>query len=113
MGAEAGGDAEADREFVWVLDPVDGTANFVNGFPLFASSIGVLRRGRPVVGAIWCSTSHALRPGVYHAQEGGPLCFEGEPAPLGRPSVGVKRRLGASPGRAHGRMQRLHTRVTA
>ncbi len=112
IGEEASGDAEAGREFVWVLDPVDGTANFVNGFPLFSSSIGVLRRGRPVVGAIWCSTSHALRPGVYHAREGGPLCFEGAPAPLGRPSVGVTRRLGAAPGGAPGRLRRLDTRVT-
>ena len=112
VGEEDGGDAEAGREFVWVLDPVDGTANFVNGFPLFASSIGLLHRGRPAVGAIWCSTSHALRPGVYHAREGGPLRFEGAPAPLGRPSVGVTRRLGAAPGGAPGRLRRLDTRVT-
>ncbi len=112
IGEEVGDDDEAGREFVWVLDPVDGTANFVNGFPLFACSIGVLQRGRPVVGAIWCSTSHALRPGVYHAREGGPLCFEGEPAPLGRPSVGVTRRLGAAPGGAPGRLRSLDTRVT-
>ena len=112
IGEEAGGDAEADREFVWVLDPVDGTTNFVNGFPLFACSIGVLHRGRPVVGAIWCSTSHALRSGVYHAREGGPLRFEGETAPLGRPSTGVSRRLGAAPGGSPGRQRRLDTRVT-
>ena len=112
IGEEAGGDAEADREFVWVLDPVDGTANFVNGFPFFACSIGVLHRGRPVVGAIWCSTSHALRAGVYHAREGGPLRFEGETAPLGRPSTGVSRRLGAAPGGSPGRQRRLDTRVT-
>ena len=113
IGEEVGGASEADREFVWVLDPVDGTANFINGFPLFAlRSIGVLHRGRPVVGAIWCSTSHALRPGVYHSREGGPLRFEGEPAPLGRPSSGVSRRLGAAPGGTPGRLRRLDTRVT-
>ena len=32
IGEEVGGASEADREFVWVLDPVDGTANFINGF---------------------------------------------------------------------------------
>ncbi|MYI81855.1 MAG: inositol-1-monophosphatase, partial [Chloroflexi bacterium] len=47
-----------------------------------------------------------------HAQAGGPLCFEGEPARLGRPCVGVTRRLGAAPGGAPGRMLRLDTRVT-
>jgi myo-inositol-1(or 4)-monophosphatase len=64
--------------FTWVIDPVDGTANFVNGFPLFAASIGVIRDGVPVVGAVWCSTSHALRHGVYHSREGGPLYFDEE-----------------------------------
>lgn len=64
--------------YTWVIDPVDGTANFVNGFPLFAASIGVVRDGVPVVGAVWCSTSHALRHGVYHAREGGPLYFDEE-----------------------------------
>jgi myo-inositol-1(or 4)-monophosphatase len=43
---------------------------------MFAASIGVLQRGRPVVGAVWCSTGHALRPGVYHASIGGKLRFE-------------------------------------
>jgi myo-inositol-1(or 4)-monophosphatase len=61
---------------VWAVDPIDGTANFVNGFPMFAASIGVLQRGRPVVGAVWCSTGHALRPGVYHASAGCKLRFE-------------------------------------
>lgn len=65
------------HDWVWAVDPIDGTANFVNGFPLFASSVGVLFRGRPVVGALWCSSSHALGPGVYHARRGGHLCFEG------------------------------------
>lgn len=72
---EKPGDAD---EFVWAIDPIDGTTNFINGFPIFAASIGVLHRGRPVVGALWCSVSHALRPGVYHARQGGTLSFENE-----------------------------------
>jgi myo-inositol-1(or 4)-monophosphatase len=66
-----------NSDFVWAVDPIDGTTNFVNGFPLFAASIGVLHRGRPVVGAVWCSVSHALRAGVYHASAGGRLHFDG------------------------------------
>ena len=89
---------DPNAEFVWAVDPVDGTMNFVNGFPLFASSIGVLHHGRPVAGAIWCSTGHELRPGVYHARRGGGLQFEQRPVPRGRPSVGVTRRLSAGPG---------------
>ncbi|UEM19907.1 inositol-1-monophosphatase [Skermanella mucosa] len=85
-----------DHDFVWAVDPIDGTTNFVNGFPLFAGSIGVLHRGRPVVGAVWCSTSHALRPGVYHARTGGPLCFD-EEALDPRPNPEVRRRLAGEP----------------
>ena len=69
-----------DHEFVWAVDPIDGTANFVNGFPMFAASIGVLHRGRPIAGAVWCATSHRLRAGVYHARVGGELCFDNETA---------------------------------
>jgi myo-inositol-1(or 4)-monophosphatase len=66
-----------DSDVVWAVDPIDGTTNFVNGFPLFAASIGALHNGRPIVGAVWCSVTHALRSGVYHARAGGRLNFEG------------------------------------
>ncbi|HSJ96466.1 MAG TPA: inositol monophosphatase family protein, partial [Myxococcota bacterium] len=68
-----------ERDWLWVLDPIDGTSNFVNGFPIFASSIGLLYRGEPVVGAVWCAATHGLVPGVYHARRGGALGFEGRP----------------------------------
>ncbi len=83
-------------ETVWAVDPIDGTTNFVNGFPLFAGSIGVLHRGRPVAGAIWCSATHALRAGIYHAHRGGPLKYEGEALAL-RANPGVRRRLAGTP----------------
>ncbi|MBM4416269.1 MAG: inositol monophosphatase [Chloroflexi bacterium] len=100
------------HEFLWVIDPVDGTTNFVNGFPLFSASVGVLHRGRPVAGAIWCSTSHELRAGVYHAHAGGALRFDARAVPTGRPSTGVRRRVMAAPGGAPGRMTHWDTRVT-
>jgi inositol-phosphate phosphatase/L-galactose 1-phosphate phosphatase/histidinol-phosphatase len=39
-------------EFVWVLDPIDGTKNFISGIPLFGTLIGLARAGRPVLGVI-------------------------------------------------------------
>ena len=39
-------------EFVWVLDPIDGTISFASGCPLFGTLIGLLRDGEPVLGAI-------------------------------------------------------------
>ncbi|MDM7957464.1 inositol monophosphatase [Blastomonas sp.] len=84
------------HEFLWAVDPIDGTANFINGFPLFASSVGVLYRGQPLAGAVWCSTSHTLESGVYHAASGGPLRFNGVPVATA-PNPGIRRRLGGEP----------------
>lgn len=99
IGEEIEEEQRREHDFVWAIDPIDGTTNFVNGFPLFAASIGVLHQGRPLVGAVWCSTSHALRAGVYHARAGGNLCFEGEPLVL-EANEAVRRHLPESPGRA-------------
>ena len=85
-----------DHDYVWAVDPIDGTTNFVNGFPMFAAAIGVLHRGRPVVGAVWSSVSHALRPGVYYATDGGKLRCEGDDVtPKLNPAV--RRRLAGVP----------------
>jgi len=85
-----------NSDFVWAVDPIDGTTNFVNGFPLFAASIGVLHRGRPAAGAVWCSVSHALRCGVYHAHAGGKLRFDGVDV-TPRVNASVLRRLAGVP----------------
>ncbi|MEG3617121.1 histidinol-phosphatase [Magnetovibrio sp. PR-2] len=46
------GDENLDAEFVWVLDPIDGTNSFVTGKPLFGSLIALCHHGVPVVGVI-------------------------------------------------------------
>ena len=76
IGEELDDAAGAEEGFTWVIDPLDGTSNFLNGFPLYASTIGVLQNGKPVVGATWCATTHMGEPGVYHARLGSPLYFE-------------------------------------
>jgi myo-inositol-1(or 4)-monophosphatase len=50
--AEELGHERLDAEWVWVLDPIDGTKSFVSGVPLFGTLIGLLRHGEPVLGAI-------------------------------------------------------------
>ncbi len=62
---------DLDRDFVWVIDPLDGTTNFVNGLPVFASSIGVLHQGRPVAGAIYVPSPTSSSGRVFHARCGG------------------------------------------
>lgn len=96
IGEEQAQSGPADAPISWVIDPVDGTCNFINGVPLYACSIGVLHEGWPVAGAIWCAASHAVGPGVYHAHAGGSLCFNGEP--VVRRTLGNRRGLAAGHG---------------
>ena len=49
---EEHGRVRADAEYVWVLDPIDGTKNFISGIPLFGTLIALVRDGRPVLGVI-------------------------------------------------------------
>ncbi|KAG8655916.1 bifunctional phosphatase IMPL2, chloroplastic [Manihot esculenta] len=39
-------------DYVWVLDPIDGTKSFITGKPLFGTLIALLHRGKPIVGVI-------------------------------------------------------------
>ena len=45
--AEESGAQDGDAEFVWVIDPLDGTTNFLHGFPQYCVSIGLLHKGVP------------------------------------------------------------------
>lgn len=111
VGEEVDEQPAMGADFIWAIDPVDGTTNFVNRFPLFAASVGVLFRGVPVAGAIWCSASHVVAPGVYHGHVGGVVAFEGSPLATAA-NTGVRRALAAAPGGAPGRTAAWDNRVT-
>jgi len=51
IGEEMGSD-RPNAEFVWVLDPIDGTKSFISGVPLFGTLIALMHNGQPVLGAI-------------------------------------------------------------
>lgn len=51
IGEEYGAD-RPDAEFVWVLDPIDGTKSFITGRPLFGTLIALCQAGNPVLGII-------------------------------------------------------------
>lgn len=46
------GSVRTDAEFVWVLDPIDGTKSFITGKPLFGTLIGLCHNGTPAIGVI-------------------------------------------------------------
>ena len=58
-------------DFVWVLDPLDGTTNFLNGLPIYAASIGLLHRSVPIVGALFIPWPGSEPGTVLHARRGG------------------------------------------
>ncbi|MBM3948266.1 MAG: inositol monophosphatase [SAR202 cluster bacterium] len=70
VGEEDKANDERVREFTWVLDPLDGTKNFVAGLPVYASSIGVLHQGRPVAGAIFVPWPGTEKGVVVHGRKG-------------------------------------------
>ncbi|KHF36947.1 Inositol-1-monophosphatase [Paenibacillus sp. P1XP2] len=43
----------AEEEYLWIVDPVDGTTNFVHGFPFFSVSIALAHKGEVIVGVIY------------------------------------------------------------
>ena len=71
--AAAGTILEAPRGPAWIVDPLDGTVNFIQGIPFFAVSIGYVEDGQPLLGVV-----HA--PALAQTFWGGPGsgCFEGE-----------------------------------
>lgn len=73
---EEGSPGDPDAEYLWVVDPVDGTANFINHLQFFSVSIGVLRHGMPIAAAIYVPGPTELGGGVYHARLGGGAFLE-------------------------------------
>ena len=49
VGEEFGNERE-DADYVWVLDPIDGTKSFIAGFPIWGTLIALLHKGAPVFG---------------------------------------------------------------
>lgn len=77
--AEEGSQVDAkSSDFVWVLDPLDGTVNYLNGFPVFGVSVGVLHRGEPVIGCIFTPSPTRSNGSVYHARKGNGAYQDGE-----------------------------------
>src|SRR5215203_5486071 len=53
IGEEGGSREGADKSHTWIVDPLDGTTNFLHGIPQFAISIGLERSGTVVAGVIY------------------------------------------------------------
>lgn len=64
-----------DAEYVWAIDPIDGTGSFVDGVPIWGISIGLLRYGEPVFGTFHMPAVNEW----YEVDFDGPPLFNGQP----------------------------------
>ncbi len=58
---------DGQSSLVWIIDPLDGTTNFVHGLPVFSVSVGLVWQGNPILGIV----AHAPERKIFHAREGG------------------------------------------
>ncbi len=72
VGEEGGGEG-ADE--LWVVDPIDGTANFARGEPHWCISIGFMQRGKPLVGVIYAPVTGEM----FAARHGHGATLDGHP----------------------------------
>jgi myo-inositol-1(or 4)-monophosphatase len=66
IGEEGGAREGADKSHTWIVDPLDGTTNFLHGIPQFAISIGLQREGTIIAGVIYNPANDEL----YTAERG-------------------------------------------
>ena len=66
LGEEFGGSLDSLSKYCWVIDPLDGTTNFIRGIPHYAVSIALLEHGRPVVACIYDPSKNEC----FFAEEG-------------------------------------------
>lgn len=64
-----------DSEYVWIIDPVDGTTNYSRHIPFFCVSIGIAKNGSPIVGVIY----DPVRDELFWATKGGGAFINGKP----------------------------------
>ena len=89
---------EPAKDILWVLDPLDGTTNFMNGLPVFASSIGVLYRGWPMAAALYLPWPTNDGGFVLHCHKGGGCFADDEPVKVYESDEPVPSRLIGVPG---------------
>jgi myo-inositol-1(or 4)-monophosphatase len=116
LGEEGGLTEGADASHVWIVDPLDGTTNFLCGLPLFAVNIALARDGHVVAGV----THVPMLGETFWAEEGGGAFLNGVPirvserAEMIHALLGVGIPFAGKPRHAqfYAEMERLTPRVT-
>ncbi|MCD6311564.1 MAG: inositol monophosphatase [Elusimicrobia bacterium] len=72
--SEESGRSSCEGEFLWIIDPLDGTHNYIKGLDIFGTSIALCRGGRPAAGVIYMPMTNEL----FYARKGGGAFLNGE-----------------------------------
>jgi myo-inositol-1(or 4)-monophosphatase len=73
--AEERPEIEKESDYLWVIDPLDGTTNYAHHFPLFCVSIALHHKGKPLVGAIY----EPVRDELFYAEKDRGATLNDEP----------------------------------
>ncbi|MES2778912.1 MAG: inositol monophosphatase family protein [Bacteroidota bacterium] len=65
--------ATEEKEYMWVIDPLDGTTNFIHAIPVYSVSVGLLRNHKPVMGIVY----EINRDELFYAWEGSKAYLNG------------------------------------
>ena len=97
IGEEAEDAVNPEADYLWFLDPLDGTTNFAAGLPAFAISMGLCFRGVPVLGVVAVPWEG---PGgtIFRAHDGGGAYCNDEPMQTAAADVPDGTRLASTPG---------------
>ena len=93
---ETESESDDPREVTWVVDPLDGTTNFLHGLPMFACMVCALERGAPVAGAIYIPHIGSMDGRVIHSRRGGGAFQDDEPLTI--ETADPPRRMASVPG---------------
>lgn len=64
--AEEGSELNKSAEYLWIIDPLDGTTNFAHGLPIFSVSIGLQKNGKTIAGVVYDINQNI----IYTAERG-------------------------------------------
>ena len=97
VGEEAEDAVNPEADYLWFLDPLDGTSNFAAGLPAFAISMGLCFRGVPVLGVVAVPWEG---PGgtIFRAHAGGGAYCNDEPMRAAGADTPAGTRLASTPG---------------
>jgi myo-inositol-1(or 4)-monophosphatase len=67
--------ATQNKEWMWVIDPLDGTTNFIHNLPVYSVSIGLLKNNKPMMGIVY----EVNKDEMFYAWNGGGAFLNGQP----------------------------------